>query len=950
MGHHNVALSFRGFQMLSALVALALCSNLPLHATGVALTMEERQYLQQLGPVSMSVDPDWLPFEELDKEGNYRGIAADLIALLGERLGITFKIVPTANWDETLEYSRAGMCMIIPFLNQTPDREQWLLFSDPLYSDPNVLITRNEHPYIADLGSLSNITMVLPEGTSVEENLRLRLPNLHIITVATENDVFRMIENGEATMTVRPLTASAYTIRKNGLFNLKISGQLPDLTNHLRIGITRDEPMLRDILNKGIATISAADREEIVNRHVYVRFETPADYRLFVAIATFLLILAIFSYAGTYRLRYLNRALNESERSKSVLLANLQGMAYRCQPNSHDSMDFISNGCIKLTGYQPAELYPDSSISFADIIHPDDRERVCNEWSAAVAEDRPIQIEYRIVNRDGSIKWVLERGVIIHANNSSTVTREGLIIDITKRKHFEQEAQAANQAKSDFLANMSHEIRTPMNGVIGMAGLLLESDLDREQRRYAETIQSSGRTLLHLINDILDLSKIEAGKINLFVEQFDLREMVCGALGALPPHDRCVELSCTINSGTPLILKGDQARIRQVLINLVDNALKFTRNGSVAVEIESKEAADTSGTAETLQFSITDTGPGIAQSDIPKLFSKFTQLDPSPTRVIGGSGLGLAISKQLVEIMHGQIGVESTLGTGSRFWFSIPLEIITPERTTEPYTLPLEPTATPQPQPASGIHAHRRVLLVEDNTVNQEVALRILSRTNLQATAAANGEEAIHMLQQSDFDIVLMDIQMPVMDGIEATRRIRSGNSGVRNPDIPIIAMTAHALQGDREKFLAEGMTAYVVKPIDRKELIRIINQCIGGETVDPGARKTEDSSTVWDKAKLLERLEGDEQLIRTIAPIFIEDMRTTIGKLRKGVETQDPNAIALAAHSINGAAANFGATKLHTMARSIETNAREDNLQLVKTMLPNLETAFEETVAEITK
>lgn len=946
------------------LPALVACMALSSHALGVAtvdLTTEERAYLKQLGPITMGVDPDWMPFERLDGDGNFSGIAADLIGLISQRLGIRFEVIPTRDWDETLELSRNGEVMIIPFLNKTADREQWLIFSDTLFSDPNVLITRADHPYISDLRGLRNRTMVLPTGTSVEENIRRHYPNIRIITVPSENDVFRMIDAGEADMTLRSLTVAAYTISRDGWFNLRIAGQLPEFTNELRIGVSRSHPQLRDILNKGIATISPTDREEIINRHVYIRFEKQADYTLFIAIAFVLLLVALFSYGWTYRLRSLNRALKESERSKSVLLANLPGMAYRCRVDDRYTVDFVSEGCLELTGYHPADFVLHKTVSFETIIFPDDIEHVRNGWTSAMATGGPVASEFRLIARDGSMKWVLEKGFAVRATDGSVQALEGLVIDITDRKRLEQEADAANKAKTDFLTNMSHEIRTPMNGVIGMADLLLESNLDAEQRRCAETIQSSGKALLQLINDILDLSKIEAGRLTLFIEQFDLRTVINNAIEALalPTRNTKVTFDCTIEAGTPVILKGDQIRIRQVLLNLADNALKFTRQGEVTVTIGPDPQPPATESTIQILFSISDTGPGIDQKGISKLFSKFTQLDASITREVGGSGLGLAISKQLVEMMNGKIGVESTSGSGSRFWFSIPLEVTGTARAGSNCSFPRKSVAAGSPGVPTKKKANPTILLVEDNKINQEVALRILARMGAVTTTASNGEEAIEKLTGGDFDAVLMDIQMPVMDGLEATRKIRSGTSGVRDPDIPIIAMTAHALQGDREKYLAEGMTAYLVKPIDFKELSRAISLCTGEarpprSTSSAGELSTQIETTpaeaVWDKAKLLERLEGDEQLIQTIAPIFLEDMRKTITKVHQEAENNAPPAVALAAHSINGAAANFGANSLHAVAREIEAVARTGNLNGIKKLLPSLDAEFAKTVAAISR
>ncbi|OEF96636.1 diguanylate cyclase [Desulfuribacillus alkaliarsenatis] len=275
----------------------------------ILLTEAEQQYLQELGSITMCVDPDWVPFEHLDEKGNFTGIAADLIELVATRLGITIEIIPTIDWPETLEYSKAGKCMILPFLNQTPEREEWLVFTEPLLIDENVIITRQEYPYISDLSAVTDKTIVLPKGTSIEERVRKDFPNLTIITTVTESEALQMVENKQADMTLRSLTIAAYTIRAEGYFNLKIAGRVPQYTNYLRMGVLKEEPMLRDILNKGIATITPQEREEIINRHVYIKIEEGTNYKLLVQVATVAVLLTGLLLYWNYRQKQMNKKM-----------------------------------------------------------------------------------------------------------------------------------------------------------------------------------------------------------------------------------------------------------------------------------------------------------------------------------------------------------------------------------------------------------------------------------------------------------------------------------------------------------------------------------------------------------------------------------------------------------------------------------------------------------------
>lgn len=290
-------------------VSMAVLAVSTAHAADVVLDDLERYYLSQTPVVSLCVDPDWSPFESIDENGQYVGISADLLRLISIRTGVRFSLKPTKTWDESIEEARSGNCQALSFLNETPERKGWLAFTDPVFTDVNVFITREEHPFISDPSGLVGATLVLPKGTGVEEFVRKRYPNLRIITVESENDAFRIVSERQADMTLRSLIMAAYTIKKDGWFNLKISGQLPEFNNKLRIGLTRDRQNLVSILNKGIATITAQDRETIVNRHISINAQTVEDYALAWKVATVLLLVLAVASAWVRQLRKHNREL-----------------------------------------------------------------------------------------------------------------------------------------------------------------------------------------------------------------------------------------------------------------------------------------------------------------------------------------------------------------------------------------------------------------------------------------------------------------------------------------------------------------------------------------------------------------------------------------------------------------------------------------------------------------
>lgn len=282
---------------------------MPSVCIGMELTTEEQDYLKKLGKVTVAVDPDWVPFERINEKGQHEGIAADLLAIVSARTGVQFELVQTKSWDESLSASKTGKSMALSFLNQTPEREKWLIFTDPLFVDNNVFITREEHPFIADLDYFSNETIVFPSGTAMEELVRKKYPNIRIVTVETEIEAIKMVSEKKADMAMRSLIIAAYTIKKEGLFNLKIAGQFPNYTNHLRIGVAKDQLMLRDILNKGISTITPAERWEIINKHISINAQTVVDYKLVANIIIVFSMLAMIGFYWTYQLKKHNEEL-----------------------------------------------------------------------------------------------------------------------------------------------------------------------------------------------------------------------------------------------------------------------------------------------------------------------------------------------------------------------------------------------------------------------------------------------------------------------------------------------------------------------------------------------------------------------------------------------------------------------------------------------------------------
>ena len=609
-------------------------------------------------------------------------------------------------------------------------------------------------------------------------------------------------------------------------------------------------------------------------------------------------------------------ALREGEQRFRSLADSIPQLAWMAEPDGH--IFWYNRRWYEYTGTTLEQM---EGWGWQAVHDPDQLPRVLQRWKAAIAQGKPWEDTFPLRRHDGIMRPHLSRAIPICDQEGRVVRWFGTNTDIAERIETEKAlhrakaaAEAANEAKSQFLANMSHELRTPMNAILGMIDVALPKAVDPTVQDCLQTAKGSADLLLTLLNDLLDSAKIESGKLELESAPFSLRRMLdqITRVLAVRASERGLAFYCRVPDETPDAVTGDRMRLQQVLLNLASNAIKFTERGEVEMSLRALSHNDEAH----LEFAVRDTGIGIPPSGQERLFQPFSQADASMARRFGGTGLGLAISKSLVEMMDGRIWVESELGVGSTFYFTVRLHLAKelPADYEAPVTVPTVACA------------QLRILLVEDNPANQKLANYILLDRGHLVEIAGDGQEALCLTEQNGYDVILMDVQMPGMNGLEATAAIRRRENG--NSRVPIIAMTAHAMRGDRDRCLAAGMDGYLSKPVNAREMIGLVESLARGvvsvtQFAPVMSRPVETSpqatAAVFNPEEALSRCFNSRDMVREMVQCFLDEVENLFPQMRAALEKGDLMEVGRLGHRMKGTVVYLGAQPAKEVALRVE-------------------------------
>jgi len=788
---------------------------------GLTLTQSEREWIRENPVIRVGAETDWPPFD-FAVAGRATGYSNEYVEMLTKKVGLKVDYVVGPTFNELLGMAKKREVDMMPALWLNEERKTFLTFLTPYYTTRHGIFLHRSFKDISKVDEIAGLRLIGVAGYNSTKLLHQNFPKARIREVDSPLDALLALNGNEADAYVGSIGVSGYFIQENRLENIRVmtglKGSAFENNEALHVAVRNDWPLLAGILSKAKKELDPDELNLLRERWIKAPAEEKVPWALLLSWT--IGILVVFSAVITWVTSWNRRLAKEIEERKTAEkeIEKHRANLLEIIEAGKDSIWSIDN-MYRLTisnkaFHENLKASFGRSISIGEDLNEVARKTlpdlsIAEKWKSwydrvLSGERFVVQERYHEIHYELRFMPISSHGEIV----GGTCT----MLNITAHKTLEESlreskeaAEEASRTKSMFLANMSHEIRTPMNGILGLASLLSDTEMKPEQREHLDQLQKSSESLLGLLDDILHLAKVDAGRIELEKVPFDLRSLVNETVQLIGKTERArgLELPINIDPSFPAVVLGDSYRIRQCLINLLGNAVKFTEEGSVSIQVAQSENG-------RVKFSVTDTGVGIPEDRQKSIFEAFVQADISTTRKFGGSGLGLAITSQLISMMEGSLELDSVQGVGSTFSFVIPLPA-TSERLPE--------KVVDQDVDAQREWPNAKVLLAEDSKTNVIVAKGFLERFKLNVKVASNGVEAIDYLREEDFDLVLMDCHMPEMDGFEATQRIRDGEGGIRDKSIPIIALTADVMEEVVERCLSVGMNAYLSKPLDQDQL-----------------------------------------------------------------------------------------------------------------------------------